>query len=423
MRILAGRLIRESNALPRGKPFVFFLIPLFLSLSQTAMTLARTSSAENLITLFIAGDVMMGRGIDQVLPHPGDPRLHEPYLKDARSYVEIAEAANGPIQKPATCEYIWGDALTVLEKIAPDLRLINLETSITTSRDYWPDKGIHYKMHPENAACLNAFKIGYASLANNHVLDWGYAGLRDTLATLKNLRIQFAGAGEDLNSAAMPAILDLAEKGRVIVFSFGLASSGIPQSWAAREKRPGVNLLDDLSDSSVAEIKAQVDSIKKSRDITVASIHWGGNWGYMVPREHIEFAHRLIDSAGIDLVHGHSSHHPMPLEIYHGKPILYGSGDFFNDYEGIHGYEPYRSDLVSMYLAEIDAASGKLVRMRLIPLQIRRFRLKLASKRDALWLQETLNREGKRFGARLKYSEEDESMRVNGQFIPALRIF
>ena len=62
---------------------------------------AQLSNTPNLITVFMCGDVMTGRGIDQVLPHPGDPLIHEPYMQSARGYVELAEQANGLIQKPA----------------------------------------------------------------------------------------------------------------------------------------------------------------------------------------------------------------------------------------------------------------------------------------------------------------------------------
>ena len=94
------------------------------------------SNRANCLTLSLCGDVMTGRGIDQVLPHPSDPLLHEPYLTDAREYVELAERDNGPIQFPVAFSYIWGEALEQWERAAPDLRRINLETSITKSDDY-----------------------------------------------------------------------------------------------------------------------------------------------------------------------------------------------------------------------------------------------------------------------------------------------
>ena len=64
-------------------------------------------------------------------------------MKSARGYVEIAEKTNGPIQKPVSFSYIWGDALKELERAAPDVRIINLETSVTKSNDYLKSKDIH----------------------------------------------------------------------------------------------------------------------------------------------------------------------------------------------------------------------------------------------------------------------------------------
>ena len=125
---------------------------------------------------------MTGRGIDQILPYPGNPVLYEPYMNDARGYVELAEDANGQIGKPVDFAYIWGDSLTEMAAHAPDVRIINLETSVTTSDDHWRSKGINYRMNPSNVPCLQAARLGIASLANNHVLDWGYRGLEDMLS-------------------------------------------------------------------------------------------------------------------------------------------------------------------------------------------------------------------------------------------------
>lgn len=359
-----------------------------------------------LITIFMCGDVMTGRGIDQVLPHPSDPRIHEPYLQSARGYVELAEAANGTIAKPVGFSYIWGDALTELQRQAPDLRLINLETSVTISSDYWRGKGINYRMQPANIPVLKAARIDVCSLANNHVLDWGYAGLTETLQTLKNAGVKSAGAGQNLLEAETPAVIEVAGKGRVLVFAFGTASSGILSSWGATTARAGVNLLPDLSGPTTRAIASRVRAVRRPGDLVIASLHWGGNWGYEVPREQLEFAHRLIDAAGVDVVHGHSSHHVKGIEVYRDRLIIYGCGDFINDYEGISGDESYRGDLGLMYFVRIDPARGNLAGLRLVPMQMRKFRLNRASRADAEWLRDTLNREGKRFGTRAELAED-----------------
>jgi poly-gamma-glutamate synthesis protein (capsule biosynthesis protein) len=363
--------------------------------------------ASNPITLFLCGDVMTGRGIDQVLPHPSDPIIYESYMQSAIGYVELAEMVNGPIQKPVDFSYIWGDSLEELERVAPDLRIINLETSVTKSDDYWKGKGINYRMHPENIGCLTIAKIDYCSLANNHVLDWGYAGLTETLATLRKANIHSAGAGEILQEAENPVVMEVEGKGRIIVFSFGLETSGIPISWAASEDKPGVNLLKNLSDETVWEIKEKIGQVEKQGDIVIASIHWGSNWGYEIPPEQKDFAYRLIDDAGVDVIHGHSSHHVKGIEVYKEKPIIYGSGDFINDYEGIGGYEGFRSDLTLMYFVSMDPSTGKLVHMHMTPMQIKNFKANRASRADALWLRDVINREGKKFGTRAEINQDN----------------
>lgn len=354
------------------------------------------------IRLFLCGDVMAGRGIDQLLPYPSDPQLHESYVHNANCYVELGEDANGVIPKPVSFDYIWGDALAELDKAAPDIRIINLETSVTTSNDYWLDKGIHYRMHPQNIACLTAAKIDCCVLANNHVLDWGYAGLTETLNTLSNAHIKTAGAGANLPEAQSPAIVAMPAKGRVIVISCGTTSSGIPAEWAAKIGKAGVYLLTDLSRKTVEQIAAIVRLSKRPGDIVMLSIHWGENWGYAIFQEHVEFAHRLIDCAQVDILHGHSSHHPIGMEVYKEKLILYGCGDFLNDYEGIGGHEHYRSDLSLMYLVSIAPATGKLIALEMVPMQIKRFRLKRASQQDAHWLQRALGEHSRQFNGRIE---------------------
>ncbi len=363
----------------------------------------RRSTKDRLITLFLGGDVMLGRGIDQILPHPSDPFIPEPYLIDAREYVRLAETANGSIRTPVSFSYIWGNAIEELKPIAPDVRLVNLETSITKSKDYWWGKGINYRMNPKNISCLTAAKIDCCSLANNHVLDWGYSGLTETIATLRTAQIKITGAGQDRQSAEAPAIMEIKGKGRAITFSFGLTSSGIPRSWAAGKNKPGVNLLPDLSEKTVEYIQEPVEQVKRLGDVVIVSIHWGGNWGYEIPPEQIRFAHQLIDHAEVDLIHGHSSHHIKGIEIYRDRLIIYGCGDFIDDYEGIGAYETFRADLGLIYFATLDSDTGKLVNLEMIPTQIKRFRVQQASTIDILWLREILNREGKRFGTSVQW--------------------
>ena len=358
--------------------------------------------------LFLTGDVMLGRGVDQILGHPSKPDLHEDYADSAIIYVGLAEKVAGPLPRRADPAYVWGDALSILNKLRPAARIINLETAITTSEDWCP-KGINYRMHPDNVASLRAAQIDCCVLANNHVLDWGEEGLLETLASLRRSGIAAAGAGHDAAKASAPAAIPLANGGRILVFGLATSNSGVPRDWAAGADRPGINLLTDLTPQTAARLTEVAAAHQRPGDLLIASIHWGSNWGYDVPAEQRAFAHALIDG-GFDLVHGHSSHHPKGIELYRDKLILYGCGDFINDYEGISSYEEFRGDLVLMYLPHIETATGRLLSLKMVPMRIMRFQLRRPLPADAEWLHRVLTRESRTFGTEVILREDGSFM-------------
>ncbi len=351
--------------------------------------------------IFLSGDVMTGRGIDQILPHRGDPELRESVVTDARTYVSLAERVSGKLPAPAEFGWPWGAALDLLDEFAPDVRLINLETTITAGGEFMRGKAVHYRMHPDNIGCLTAIRPDACALANNHILDFGTEGLADTLQALTGAGIRGLGAGLNTAHAERPAIVDVPGGGRVVIASVGMGDSGIPARWAAGDGRPGVALVRDLSDRSAAATADRVIAMKRPGDIAVVSVHWGSNWGYDVEPAHVAFAHQLID-AGVDIVHGHSSHHPRPIEVYRGKLILYGCGDTIDDYEGIGTFEAFRHGLRLLYFASVDRTNGHLAALRMAPMQMRRMRLEHASSDDAEWLRSTLERISGRFGTRVE---------------------
>jgi poly-gamma-glutamate capsule biosynthesis protein CapA/YwtB (metallophosphatase superfamily) len=184
-------------------------------------------------------------------------------------------------------------------------------------------------------------------------------------------------------------------------------SSGVPSAWAAGRAGAGINLLPDLSDRTVDFIAAQLNSVRRPKDIVIVSIHWGPNWGYDVSRDESRFARALIDRAGISIVHGHSAHHPKAVEVYRSRLILYGCGDLLNDYEGIRGHAEFRSDLALMFFATVERSTGNLAGLEMTPFQIRRFQLVRAVHRDAEWLAITLDRESKKFGTGVALTAEN----------------
>jgi poly-gamma-glutamate capsule biosynthesis protein CapA/YwtB (metallophosphatase superfamily) len=373
-------------------------------------TLQPTPALMRTLTLCLGGDVMTGRGIDQIQARTLAPQLYEAQVHDARDYVRLAEQAHGRIPAPVSASYIWGDALAEMDRRLPALRLVNLETAATTSMQAWPDKGVHYRMHPANMTSLSAAQINACSLANNHVLDWGRPGLTQTLHTLRQAGIHSAGAGIDEAAAQAPAVLPLGEGRRLLMFSWATLDCGVPASWGATPVRSGVALLPDLKEADAQRLTAHISAFRQAGDRVLVSLHWGNNWGMDIPEAQRLFAQRLIELGAADLVHGHSSHHARPMEVYRGCLILYGCGDLINDYEGITHPAPFDPSLVCLYFVKLDADTGQLQQLEVVPFQLRRFQLKNATHSQRQKLRAQLDAACQPFNTSLRH-------RRNGSYL------
>ena len=217
------------------------------------------------ISLFLGGDVMLGRGVDQILAHPGDPALRE------RPSATRATTSAWPRRCTGRCRagrprVAVGGRPAVLAEAAPDVRIINLETSVTTSDAFAPGKGVHYRMHPANLPALSVARPDVCVLANNHVLDFGRPGLLETLDVLAHAGLRPVGAGRNADEAARPAVLPLGDGRRVLVFAVGIASSGIPRYWAATADQPGVALT-ELTGDAASRLVGAVRRVQRTGDI------------------------------------------------------------------------------------------------------------------------------------------------------------
>jgi poly-gamma-glutamate synthesis protein (capsule biosynthesis protein) len=184
----------------------------------------------------------------------------------------------------------------------------------------------------------------------------------------------------------------------VVVVATAEPESGVPLSWEAKPEAPGVAIARELDDAHADALVRRLDRVRRPGDVAVVSIHWGTNWGYAVDDAHVRFAHALVER-GVDVVFGHSSHHPRPIELHRGKPIFYGCGDLLDDYEGISGYEPFKNDLVLLYLLSVDDRDRIDVRMK--PFRIRKMRLERATTGDAAWLAASLSEWSRPYGTRV----------------------
>lgn len=245
--------------------------------------------------LAFVGDVMLGRRVDAV----------------ARGLDPV---------------HVWGDILGTLR--GATLTFANLECAIT-SRDVEsePDKPFHFRAGPWAADALRAAGFDFVSLANNHALDYGVEGLREAIGHLESAGIAHAGAGDLLDEAARPAVVER-DGLRVAV----VAAADHPRHWAASETGPGTNIVDvTTSGPSWHRVRAAIREGRREADLVVVSLHWGPNMRPSPSKEFVRYAHALVEE-GADVVHGHSAHVLQPIEVHRGRPILYDCGDFVDDY-------------------------------------------------------------------------------------------
>jgi poly-gamma-glutamate synthesis protein (capsule biosynthesis protein) len=300
------------------------------------------------ITLAIAGDVMLGRLVNETI------------------------ADNG-------FAYPWGGLLPVTRDA--DLFLINLECTLTSSAAPWRDddyKMFYFRADPAVVATLKLGGVDFASLANNHAGDYGAEGLLETTRVLDQAGIAHAGAGRDRAAAAKPALLT-AEGCRVAVLAF----ADQPPEWAASDSEPGINHIAVSTTASVFDpVREAIAAARAAADVVVFSIHWGPNMrDHPVPHFR-DFARRVID-AGADVFWGHSAHVVQGVEFRNGKPILYDTGDFVDDY-AID--TDLRNDLSALFVVHISPPDVE--RVEATPVRIDNMQVNVACGRDRDWFVE-----------------------------------
>jgi len=319
-----------------------------------------------MIRVGLAGDVMLGRLVDRYVL--GDP------TRDAGA--------------------VWGNTLAVWRRM--DLRMANLECVIATSGDPWQPKVFHFRARPRAADALQAAGLQLVTLANNHVLDYGPEALRECLSLLRRVSIQTAGAGETIEEAAAPACIS---RGGVTVAVIAL-TDGEPQ-WEAGPDRPGIHYVRSDRGGLVEPYRQRVAAgLARARaagsEFTIVSAHVGPNWGSPTP-EMRALARQLID-LGADLYWGHSNHTVQGVELYGGRPVLYGTGDFIDDY----AVDPVdRNDLSCLFEVWVDG--GRVTRIRLHPVRIAGFQVNLATGDDVQWMHRWLRDRMREFDTELVF--------------------
>ncbi|MGZ3336829.1 MAG: CapA family protein [Isosphaeraceae bacterium] len=314
--------------------------------------------------LLLAGDVMLGRLVNQAL----------------RSW---------PPESP------WGDTLSLFRQA--DWKFCNLECVISDhAPPRLPDKAFHFRTDRKNVAVLQAAGIDAVSIANNHCLDFGPDALLDMIATLDAKRIGHAGAGANLEQAMRPALSRTQDRTTIGV----LACTDNEPDWAAGVDKPGVWFVPvDLKDPRTQELLERVRVLQKITDLTCVSLHWGSNWGRAPEPGHRQLARVLID-AGADVVFGHSCHVFRGVEAWNGSLIVYSAGNFIDDY----AIDPYERNDES-FLFSVETNHGVLRRLELVPTLISEDKAMLAQNLDANRILKQMRHQCARLGTQMTISE------------------
>ena len=276
---------------------------------------------------------------------------------------------------------VWGDTLDRLQAL--DGTIVNLECAVAGGGQRHPGRTYYFRADPEWAIpALETADVSVASLANNHLLDFGPTALAETREHLADADIAHPGAGPDRETAFEPATVEIGGV-RVAV----LALTDQSASYAAGPESPGTAFTSLSVDRLRVRrrLRSATDAALASEpDLLVASLHWGPNWEVEPSDDQRRTARWLIDH-GVDVVHGHSAHVIQGVETYRGRPIVYDAGDLVDDYVVKEGLHNDRS-----FLFELAVAGGRLDHLRLRPVEIVDERVEPASDEAAAWLRERM---------------------------------
>jgi len=208
---------------------------------------------------------------------------------------------------------VYGDMLPVIREA--DLRIVNCECALTSARKPVWKSGAVFKGLPAHVEGLTAVPFEIATLANNHVFDYGPSGFKETLDVLRRNGIRTVGAGMTFEEASAP-LRWTAGGTRVTVLNFGEG-----EDLTASSGGPGV------CGWEIDRLAGHIRKAKKRGDFVVAVGHAGLEY-IPFPPPYVVAAFRALSEAGADCVVGHHPHVPQGLEVRRGRLIVYSLGNF-----------------------------------------------------------------------------------------------
>ncbi|MDI3339234.1 MAG: CapA family protein [Sphaerobacter sp.] len=276
------------------------------------------------VTVTMVGDIILGRTVHTIMTRLGD---------FAAPFRLVADELRGA-----------------------DLTVGNLECSLSDTIEPPADPyTFAFMTRAAGVEGLLLAGIDGVSLANNHSMNFGGAGMRDTLAALDRAGIRHFGGGADLAAAQAPAIFDLRGL-RVAYLGFDGITGDV---YGASADSPGTAPL------RVDGLVAGIEAARQHADIVIPFIHWGVEYTLTPTDEQRALARRAIE-AGASLVVGSHPHWVQGMEIHQGRPIVYSLGNFVFDQE----WSPETKQGLIMHLV---FHGTRLVALRFVPVLIEHY--------------------------------------------------
>ena len=307
---------------------------------------------EELRRIVVAGDIVLDRGQSYAAIQQGlgtDFALAGGYAAITSRTAEESQYSEFGVIHQFTAERQGGSGAVKEYLNGADLALANLENPVIRDAVWHPDATTFtgdLRLFPivRNAG------IDGVSLGNNHILDAGAPGLEETIGHLDAAGIKHTGASSNLQDAREPMIFDLGGT-RIGVLNY----QGVPSyEWAwATEDAPGTAPL--VADVVVEDIQ----KLRPEVDLVMVMPHWGNEYLASPEPEQVDLAHRMVD-AGADLVVGDHAHWPKGMEVYEGKPVFYGTGNFLFD-------QSWSEETSTGIFVEITLHKDRVVQARPVP--------------------------------------------------------
>src|SRR5215210_2374874 len=284
---------------------------------------ATVPDPEKLKRVVVGGDIVFDRGQYYTVIQKGmgiDFPLDGGYAAVTSRAPEPSAYSETGVIHQFTAERTGGAGAMREYLSSADLTLANFENPVIRDAVYHPD-ATTFTGDLRLMPVLDQAGLDGVTLGNNHILDAGTTGIGETIRHLDDAGIAHAGAGKDLAKAREPMIFDLGGT-KVGVLSY----MGVPSyAWAwATETAPGTApLLENVMREDLKRLRPKVDLI-------LVMPHWGKEYIATPEPGQVDFAHAAVD-AGADLFIGGHAHWPKGMEMYKGKPIFYGVGNFLLD--------------------------------------------------------------------------------------------